>query len=132
MPQACFFYCFRSLFQYSYKCLFFKDSAMTQQVRKGVIAVAGQGTRFLPATKSMPKEMLPIIDTPIVQYIVEEMGWVVAPRDVAALKAAILAYVQLAQAEKYSLKQQTRLRVEQNFSIETVGHQYMQVWSQQA
>lgn len=42
-------------------------------VRKGVIAVAGHGTRFLPATKSMPKEMLPIIDTPIVQYIVEEM-----------------------------------------------------------
>lgn len=42
-------------------------------VRKGVIAVAGRGTRFLPATKSMPKEMLPIIDKPIVQYIVEEM-----------------------------------------------------------
>lgn len=42
-------------------------------VRKGVIAVAGHGTRFLPATKVMPKEMLPIIDTPIVQYIVEEM-----------------------------------------------------------
>ncbi|MFN7160285.1 MAG: UTP--glucose-1-phosphate uridylyltransferase [Candidatus Gracilibacteria bacterium] len=46
---------------------------MSQKVRKGVIAVAGHGTRFLPATKSMPKEMLPIIDTPIVQYIVEEM-----------------------------------------------------------
>lgn len=44
-----------------------------QKVRKGVIAVAGRGTRFLPATKSMPKEMLPIIDKPIVQYIVEEM-----------------------------------------------------------
>lgn len=44
-----------------------------QTVRKGVIAVAGRGTRFLPATKSMPKEMLPIIDKPIVQYIVEEM-----------------------------------------------------------
>ena len=42
-------------------------------VRKGVIAVAGRGTRFLPATKSMPKEMLPVIDKPIVQYIVEEM-----------------------------------------------------------
>jgi len=42
-------------------------------VRKAVIAVAGRGTRFLPATKSMPKEMLPIIDKPIVQYIVEEM-----------------------------------------------------------
>lgn len=38
-----------------------------------MIAVAGHGTRFLPATKTMPKEMLPIIDKPIVQYIVEEM-----------------------------------------------------------
>jgi len=46
---------------------------MKKRVRKGVIAVAGQGTRFLPATKSMPKEMLPIIDKPIIQYIVEEM-----------------------------------------------------------
>ena len=77
---------------------------------------------------------LPCISTDVgdAKYIVEEMGWVVAPRDVAALKAAILAYVQLAQAEKYSLKQQTRLRVEQNFSIETVSRQYMQVWSQKA
>ncbi len=44
-----------------------------QKIRKGVIAVAGHGTRFLPATKACPKEMLPIIDKPIVQYIVEEM-----------------------------------------------------------
>ncbi|PIR76527.1 MAG: UTP--glucose-1-phosphate uridylyltransferase [Candidatus Magasanikbacteria bacterium CG10_big_fil_rev_8_21_14_0_10_42_10] len=43
------------------------------QVRKGVIIVAGIGTRFLPATKAMPKEMLPILDKPVVQYIVEEM-----------------------------------------------------------
>ncbi len=46
---------------------------MTQQVRKGVITVAGMGTRFLPATKAMPKEMLPVLDKPVVQYIVEEM-----------------------------------------------------------
>ena len=44
-----------------------------QKVKKGVITVAGLGTRFLPATKSMPKEMLPILDKPVVQYIVEEM-----------------------------------------------------------
>ena len=43
-------------------------------VRKGVIIVAGLGTRFLPATKSMPKEMLPVLDKPVVQYIVEEMA----------------------------------------------------------
>jgi UTP--glucose-1-phosphate uridylyltransferase len=41
-------------------------------VRKAVIAVAGFGTRFLPATKAVPKELLPIVDKPIVQYLVEE------------------------------------------------------------
>ncbi|MFC1790603.1 UTP--glucose-1-phosphate uridylyltransferase, partial [Patescibacteria group bacterium] len=41
-------------------------------VKKAVIAVAGYGTRFLPVTKNQPKEMLPIIDKPIVQYLVEE------------------------------------------------------------
>lgn len=45
----------------------------TLQVKKGVIVVAGLGTRFLPATKAMPKEMLPVLDKPVVQYIVEEM-----------------------------------------------------------
>lgn len=44
------------------------------KVTKGVIAIAGFGTRFLPATKAAPKEMLPIIDKPIIQYIVEEMA----------------------------------------------------------
>lgn len=42
------------------------------KVKKAVIPAAGLGTRFLPATKSMPKEMLPIIDTPVIQYVVEE------------------------------------------------------------
>ena len=42
------------------------------QVRKAVIPAAGMGTRFLPATKSMPKEMLPIIDKPVLQYVIEE------------------------------------------------------------
>jgi UTP--glucose-1-phosphate uridylyltransferase len=41
-------------------------------VRKAVIPAAGFGTRFLPATKSQPKEMLPIVDTPVIQYVVEE------------------------------------------------------------
>lgn len=44
-----------------------------KKIRKAVIAVAGSGTRFLPATKAQPKEMLPIVDKPIVQYVVEEM-----------------------------------------------------------
>ena len=43
-----------------------------QKVRKAVIPVAGLGTRFLPATKSMPKEMLPVVDRPVVQYAVDE------------------------------------------------------------
>ncbi len=43
------------------------------KITKAVIAVAGSGTRFLPVTKSQPKEMLPIVDKPIVQYVVEEM-----------------------------------------------------------
>ncbi len=45
---------------------------MTQKVRKAVILVAGFGTRFLPATKAIPKEMLPILDKPALQYVVEE------------------------------------------------------------
>ena len=43
-----------------------------KKIRKAVIAAAGYGTRFLPATKDQPKEMLPIIDKPIIQYLVEE------------------------------------------------------------
>jgi UTP--glucose-1-phosphate uridylyltransferase len=43
------------------------------KVKKAVVAVAGSGTRFLPATKSMPKEMLPIVDKPIIQLVVEEL-----------------------------------------------------------
>ena len=45
---------------------------MIKPVRKAVIPAAGLGTRFLPATKATPKEMLPIVDKPTIQYIVEE------------------------------------------------------------
>lgn len=44
----------------------------TKKVRKAVIPAAGYGTRFLPATKAQPKEMLPIVDKPIIQYVVED------------------------------------------------------------
>lgn len=44
-----------------------------KRVKKAVIAAAGFGTRFLPQTKAMPKEMLPLVDKPIIQYIVEEL-----------------------------------------------------------
>lgn len=45
---------------------------MTQKITKAVFPAAGFGTRFLPATKSQPKEMLPIVDKPVIQYLVEE------------------------------------------------------------
>ena len=45
---------------------------MDNKVRKAVIPAAGLGTRVLPASKAMPKEMLPIVDKPAIQYIVEE------------------------------------------------------------
>jgi UTP--glucose-1-phosphate uridylyltransferase len=45
---------------------------MPRQVRKAVIPAAGLGTRFLPATKAQPKEMLPVVDRPAIQYVVEE------------------------------------------------------------
>ncbi len=45
---------------------------MNKKIRKAIIPAAGFGTRFLPATKAMPKEMLPIVDKPIIQYVVED------------------------------------------------------------
>ena len=45
---------------------------MTKRIRKAVFPVAGLGTRFLPATKSIPKEMLTVVDRPVLQHVVEE------------------------------------------------------------
>lgn len=47
-------------------------SSSKYQVKKAVIPAAGLGTRFLPATKALPKEMLPLVDKPVIQYVVEE------------------------------------------------------------
>lgn len=44
----------------------------SQKIRKAVFPVAGMGTRFLPATKAVPKELLPIVDRPLIQYAVDE------------------------------------------------------------
>ncbi len=49
-----------------------KKKTIHPPITKAIIAVAGLGTRFLPATKAIPKEMLPVVDKPVVQYIVEE------------------------------------------------------------
>lgn len=77
---------------------------------------------------------LPCISTDVgdAKYIVQDLGRIVPPRNAQALADAILGYVQKTEAEKQALKQATRERVEQNFSIATVSRQYMQVWSQQA
>ena len=45
---------------------------LNKKIRKAIIPAAGLGTRFLPATKAQPKEMLPIVDKPTIQYIIEE------------------------------------------------------------
>lgn len=50
-----------------------KKTKQAQQIRKAVIPVAGMGTRFLPASKAIPKEMLTVVDRPTIQYIVEEV-----------------------------------------------------------
>ena len=50
----------------------YNGEVMIQKVRKAVFPAAGAGTRFLPATKAMPKEMLPLVDKPLIQYGVEE------------------------------------------------------------
>src|SRR5215212_5162288 len=49
-----------------------RSTDMAQRVRKAVLPVAGLGTRFLPATKAMPKEMLTVVDRPLIQYAIEE------------------------------------------------------------
>src|SRR6202049_3526171 len=48
------------------------NSAPVRKVRKAVLPAAGLGTRFLPATKAQPKEMLTVVDKPLIQYVVEE------------------------------------------------------------
>lgn len=50
-----------------------KPMRSMKKIRKAVVPVAGLGTRFLPVTKAMPKEMLPLVDKPVIQYIVEEL-----------------------------------------------------------
>ena len=45
---------------------------MTAKIKKAIVPAAGLGTRFLPMTKSSPKEMLPIVDKPVIQFVIEE------------------------------------------------------------
>ncbi len=85
-----------------------------KKVRKAIIPAAGLGTRFLPATKAMPKEMLPIVDKPTIQYIVEEAVAagiediiIVTGKDKRAIEdhfdSAPLLETRLAETEKFEL-----------------------------
>ena len=74
------------------------------KVRKAIIPAAGLGTRFLPATKSMPKEMLPIVDVPTIQYIVEE-----------AVKSGIEEILIITNGNKHSMEN----HFDVNFELET-------------
>lgn len=56
------------------------------KVRKAVILAAGLGTRFLPATKDMPKEMLSIVDTPKIQYIIQEAILIITGKSKRAIE----------------------------------------------
>ena len=49
-----------------------KEARVTVQIRKAVFPAAGLGSRFLPATKAQPKEMLPVVNKPTIQWVVEE------------------------------------------------------------
>ncbi|WP_297444770.1 UTP--glucose-1-phosphate uridylyltransferase GalU [Desulfurobacterium sp.] len=73
-------------------------------IRKAVIPVAGLGTRFLPATKAQPKEMLPLVDKPVIQYIVEE-----------AVKAGINQIVFVTGKHKRAIED----HFDSNFELET-------------
>src|ERR1700712_565653 len=49
-----------------------RNVCIMPRIRKAIFPVAGLGTRFLPATKAMPKEMLPVVDRPLIQHVVDE------------------------------------------------------------
>ena len=79
-------------------------------VRKAVIPAAGLGTRFLPATKSTPKEMLPIVDTPTIQYIVEE-----------AVKSGIEDILIITNSNKHSMENHFDINYELEMRLKESG-----------
>ncbi|MDQ1455295.1 MAG: UTP--glucose-phosphate uridylyltransferase, partial [Actinomycetota bacterium] len=80
------------------------------RVRKAVIPAAGLGTRFLPATKSSPKEMLPVVDKPAIQYVVEE-----------AVRAGIDDIIIITGRSKRSLEDHFDRNVELELELEQRG-----------
>jgi len=81
-----------------------------RKITKAVIAVAGYGTRFLPATKNQPKQMLPIIDKPIIHYVVEE-----------AVEAGIKEIILVTQAGQHSMEDYFDSQFEIEKTLEETG-----------
>ncbi len=81
-----------------------------KKVTKAIILAAGQGTRFLPQTKAMPKEMLPLIDKPIIQYVVEE-----------AVAAGITDIIMITGAHKRSIEDHFDHQYELERSLDAKG-----------
>ena len=79
-------------------------------IRKAVIPAAGLGTRFLPATKAVPKEMLPVVDTPAIQYVVEE-----------AVRAGLTDVLMITGRSKRALEDHFDRAVELELALEAKG-----------
>src|SRR5574344_819139 len=79
-------------------------------IKRAVIPAAGLGTRFLPATKSTPKEMLPIVDTPTIQYIVEE-----------AVKSGIEDIMIITNGNKHSMENHFDINYELEMRLKEAG-----------
>ena len=85
---------------------------MTQGIRKAVFPVAGMGTRFLPATKANPKEMLPVVDKPLIQYAVEE-----------AIVAGVTELIFVTSSSKRAIEDHFDRNFELEFELEQRGKQ---------
>ena len=85
---------------------------MTQGIRKAVFPVAGMGTRFLPATKANPKEMLPIVDKPLIQYAVEE-----------AIAAGVTELIFVTSSSKRAIEDHFDRNFELEYELEQRGKQ---------
>src|SRR5947199_8704597 len=83
---------------------------MRATVRKAVIPAAGLGTRFLPASKAQPKEMLPVVDKPAIQYVVEE-----------AVRAGLRDILIITGRNKRSLEDHFDRSFEMEFELERTG-----------
>ncbi len=83
-----------------------------QPVRKAVIPAAGYGTRFLPVTKAVPKEMLPIVDRPVIQYVIEE-----------AVQSGIEQICIVTSASKFSVEEYFNYNYELESRLKAAGKQ---------